>query len=211
MNVMQFLNVSTKYSLPRWNRNPVLRRAFRRLAQTVIRRRIDRDENLQYLIQTTRLQDGVNLYPAPYSTRQDKVTGEYAFAPWPEEDDALVGDCFGNFVIRRSPSYCAALIYFATGKILSERPADGNAHAKNWVKLLAINGFDQKAKRPIDGSYYIGVTPNIGEFGQLYWFEHTETSNKKGLRYRCSTYENFEYQQVLIRADRKDITWVKIA
>lgn len=212
MTKMQFVNFCTKYSVAKWNKHSFLRRIFREIAQRIILHHIRHDTVLKLVIQTTKLQGGVNLYPWPYCVKNSKSgfagASEYAFAPWSCcDDDTIVGDCFGNYVIRHSTSYCAALIYYATGKILSEN----RQHAKKWVATLAANGFSEVVKRPINGGYYIGVAPHIGQYGQLYWFEYVSEDCRDSLRYMCSTYENDEYQQCLIRADCKDIKWVKIA
>ena len=207
MTKMQFLNFCTKYSVKRWNKNPFLRRCFRKIAHHLILRQLQCDSTLQHLIHTTKLQGGVNLYPWPYCKMEGRPA-QYVFAPWSEEDeDCIVGDCFGDYVIRHSTSYCAVMIYYATGKILTKK----RQHAKYWVETLAANGFDQIVKRPIDGGYYIGVAPHIGTYGQLYWFEYTDTHYRDGLRYFCSTYKDFQYEQCWLRIDRKDIKWVKIA
>lgn len=205
---MQFLNLCTKYSVERWNKIPILRRICREVAQRLILLWIRHDLHLRRVVQMTHLQGGINLYPWPYCAEKTiSGTSEYIFAPWSESsDDAIVGDCFGNYVIRHSTSYCAAMIYLATGKILSKN----RQHAKKWVQTLAANGFSTTVRQPFDGGYYIGVAPEIGEYGQLYWFEHAHRPEQGSWYYTCSTYENYQYKQCQIDVNQQ-VTWVKIA
>lgn len=143
------------------------------------------------------------------------------FPGFEEDDDALVADVAG-FVIRRSPSYMVWKVWLTTGKILHKRKGT-HCHAKEWCELLDSYGY-RRADIQRDGpglhnrdGHYIGVSPDEGEFGQLYWFESyglKEYSDpgrlKDYLGYVCSTYRNFQEVNEWVDPDRDDIIWYKI-
>lgn len=167
----------------------------------------------------------VDTYPWPYR--------DAAFAPWPEDDGVilpgeptedrgytLISDEFG-FVIRRSTSYCAWKIYEQTHNSLNQRKASENGKkkrydGKDWIEFLAVNGFTETADFPQSDGYYVGVRPDYGEFGQLYWYERTVFADGDAMCWLtysliCSTYENFHYQTVRLKPDDPGIVWVRIA
>lgn len=152
-------------------------------------------------------------YPWPYHDPQ--------FPGFEEDDDALVADVAG-FVIRRSPSYMVWKIWLTTRKILHKRKGT-HCHAKEWCEFLDSYGFQRADIQRDDlglhnrDSHYIGVSPDEGEFGQLYWFEsyglneYSDPSRLKNyLGYVCSTYRNFQEVNEWVDPDRDDIIWYKI-
>lgn len=152
-------------------------------------------------------------YPWPYCDPQ--------FPGFEEDDDALVADV-AEFVIRRSPSYMIWKIWQTTGKILHKRKGR-HCHAKRWCAFLESYGFQEADIQQNDprlhslNSHYIGVSPDEGEFGQLYWLEgygRQDDFVANGLKnhwgYVCSTYRNFREVREWVDIDRKDIIWYKI-
>lgn len=148
----------------------------------------------------------------------------HAFAPWPEDDApgkyCIITDSQGG-AIRRSVSYVLWKYHEATGKRLQVFPGGNHQNdAKNWHEVMKLNH-----KTAIKGDFreylresplnlvecYIGVSPDEGEYGQLYWYEGIE--DKTGHVY-ASTYFRFNYNFVdiiPIELEADYITWYKVS
>lgn len=64
---------------------------------------------------------------------------------------------------------------------------------KRWREYLARCGYTKTVPRVGQGYFYIGIDPNYGEYGQLYWL--VAVPNKDGGRQvLAATYENFKFQ-----------------
>lgn len=192
-DMLKIANYFAKYSTARWNSCRVLR---------VICRLAYRAMGEIYILVHRNCS-----YPWPYC--------DESFAPWKEADDTLITDP-ANFVIRRSTSYCAWQIRRRTGKWLKKRQKvryDG----KDWGEFLSLNGFRKlRVEETLDPQkFYIGVEPEVGEFGQLYCFAYyyykwKRGGNSNGCYYACSTYVNFKPALRLISIQDRKVTWYEL-
>lgn len=91
--------------------------------------------------------------------------------------------------------------------------------AKNWAEFLELNGFsrvpDNTAKVGYYNHPYVGMAPDEGEYGQLYWFESRRWDSKDhrgsmGIYLLCPTFENFQPVIKRIDAKRSDIIWYEL-
>lgn len=123
------------------------------------------------------------------------------FAGWPEEEGWLISDSCG-FVIRHSTSYCAQKLHEISGRWL--RHGRGEIyHAKDWLQLLEINGYDEIVREPRDGNAYIGVIPDYGEYGLVVWFEQMEG--------RLAVFSTYRDGKHLVSRETPDhATWVRV-
>lgn len=154
--------------------------------------------------------DSRNTYPWPYRDRD--------FAPWPEERGTLVSDP-ARMVIRHSTSYVAWKIRELTGKwptkAIQPRDADHAAEiasrerpndAKYWVEFLAAQGYDSVCETLSEFGRYVGVNPNITEYGLVVWFESAPSSDPGEVL--ASTYLDGKFHYDLFVKDH--FTWVRI-
>ena len=204
MGVFTFLaNFFARFSVGRWNKNRILRKICRKVYRgmgslyVICRRWRYRGQELPEGTIT-------NTYPWPYRDPR--------FAPWEEDDRTesytLITDP-ANFVIRRSTSYIAWKIFELTGKWPLERGDRSRTfHAKYWQEFLRLNGYTESVEQPERGHHYVGICPEEGEFGQLFWLE--DVNAEKGVPlYTVSTYVNFHYRADF-NYEARGVTWVKI-
>lgn len=214
--LLALVNFLAKNSVPKWQNVRIVRwicrKGFQGMAEIYM-------ATPKYRAILDRYYHGVlvDTTPWPYCEKD--------FANWAEDDGViapgesaegrgytLISDCFG-FVIRRSPSYCAGKIRELTGNPLRKRVRQNQpTHAKHWVEFLAANGFTKAVTQPRNGGRYVGVRPDYGEFGQLYWFEYEEFGEQRfeGSELVCTTYEDFSFTIAKLPADLPGMTWVKI-
>lgn len=203
-------NLLAKFSCPKWNPYPILRRLCRYTFWGLA--------SIDHFFWSLGHPDASGTYP-----RLFRLTGR-----WEEDEGALVVDP-ANFVLRYATSYCAWCIRWLTGhwptkpiipksaahaKEISqrERPHD----AKYWLEFLEaqdcfIEVVDQPGKTMTTQDHYIGIDPNYGEYGLVVWFEKAYYNlNSPNLidTVLVSTYEHKQYlrKEVLLA----DFTWVKV-
>ena len=157
-----------------------------------------------------------NSYPPLFADKR--------FASWQfdcETDGNLITDP-SNFVIRYPTSYCNYKIWEATGEWLrrpkSEQlyqvmtgyhlPERGRFDARHWIGLLRFNGYweDSGLNYPLNGHHYVGLIPDVGEWGMLFWYEYGKRNE-----IFVSTYENFNYVlRPLTQEEMREVKWVEI-
>ncbi len=157
-------------------------------------------------------------YPWPYR--------ESDFADWPEEnmpgEYTLVSDPVG-FVVKHPTSFCAWKIRELTGRWPQKRQPGVTYHAKNWQEFLALNGYTRVLTALTENLYgwNVGILPEVGEFGDLLWYEYAMTKwDAKGENGRlagkvtgfvCTTYRQGKFCEVnLSLEEARQIIWVKI-
>jgi hypothetical protein len=95
-----------------------------------------------------------NTYPEPYKSASL---------------DSLVDPAL--FYNRECTSYCAWKIHEYTGKWMhSTVPGD----AKLWTTVLSANGY-KRVDKPTGSGKFVGVLPNSGKYGHVYWWEGGNT------------------------------------
>ncbi len=182
-------NFFAKYSTPRWNPIRPLRVVCRKIYQgmgNLYVRFSPAQRGYMEDCRVCRIGRRLDTYPWPYSDPD--------FAAWPEDDGivapgepatdrgyTLISDPIG-FVIRRPTSYCAWKIYEATGELL-QHPKHRRCDAKDWLTLLAKNGYNEIVLETAlrDGMNYVGVIPKYGEHGLVVWFERCGTRQCIGM------------------------------
>lgn len=217
-------NFFAKYSVDRWNHSRLLRALCRFVYRVMGAVYIFFSHDKYFLGGCSRSEfepDFTTIrddtYPWPYR--------ELDFARW-DEDNAigsytLVSDPAG-FVIRHSTSYCAWKIRELTGHWPKRRQPGVIYHAKNWQAFLAENGYTTVIDSPANAIFQncVGIDPDHGEFGQLYWYERprfarTDGSSVQCTGFYCSTYEAGTflrfYQSICLDLEAaKKLTWIVI-
>ncbi len=180
MFTLEQLNNFAKQSCPRWNRSRLTRlaarEAYQRAAQEFWESPEHRnliedyrtDKNSVHAITNAYLCDHswpVDTYPWPYCDEN--------FAAWADEPLRGRVDVVdqGGFAIRTGISYCAWKIFEATGKWL-EKKSSRQLYPKDWLKLLAKNGYSEIVEAPETGGDFVGVKTDFdGRVGYIVWFE----------------------------------------
>lgn len=204
MRTLMMANFLARYSTRKWNRSRILRVMCR-----LLYRKMGELYIFWHRVAHGGHGDGwpINTYPWPYVDPR--------FAPWEENDTicdyTLVTDS-ANFVIRRSASYVAWKIFELTGRWIKKREdrSGGSCHAKDWQKLLALNGYDEVVEYPERGHNYVGILSHYGELGLVVWFEGINALSQPGHEmYIVTTYDNFQYT-VHRQFSGEDTLWIKI-
>lgn len=184
--INHFVRTLAKLSVKRYDRIRVLR---------VIARRIYWALSDLYATLYPSL-PGENPYPWPYSDPE--------FGNFGEKEDTLVVDRSG-FIIRHSTSYCA----YRMKRILGhwpDRVQPKRYDAKDWAEYLTDLGFSE-VEISYNGASFLGVNPNVGEYGLVVWFEPCVRYEKTDL-VLVSTYFKGEYCELEVRRD--DYRWFLI-
>lgn len=209
-------NFFARYSTPRWNKIRPLRLICRWCYRFIME--TPAEIQCHRRVQRVPWWEFANRDTYPYRKRRNCV-----FAPWPECDEpgkyCLISDSRGA-VIRRSVSYVLWKYHEATGRHLLLFDGGGHANdAKNWIGENGVMYLNLKSA--VEGNFteylyahpehrtghYIGVSPDEGEFGQLYWYEGVDSED--GTIY-VSTYYQLDYAFIeLIPCESKAgyITW----
>ena len=122
-----------------------------------------------------------NTYPEPYKS-----------APL----DSLVDPA--AFYNRECTSYCAWKIKEYTGRWMTDT-VPGNA--KQWDRVLTVNGY-KKVSKPSGTGKFVGVIPNSGPYGHVYWWESGNTISE----YNYTTRGGYGTRTVNLN----EATWYKI-
>ncbi|MBR2709140.1 hypothetical protein IKE98_02325 [Candidatus Saccharibacteria bacterium] len=194
---LRIANMWAKYSCPEWNKIRILRKFCRLRYQKTAERYWMSPEGSQ-LTRRYKAGEVIDTYPKPYCLQ--------GFANWPEKGDKknynLISDQ-SLCVIKYPTSYCAWKIFEETGtwprKTSSER-----LDAKRWVQFLQEAGYSKVVDHPSEGHRYVGVNPDIGEWGLVVWLEE---KHKKG-KVLVSSYVKKRYKKWWVK--EKDFTWVLI-
>lgn len=208
---LQEVNKWAKKSCPRWNKNQLSRRAYRKAY---------RDAAIEFANSSTGERISglylsgvkeINTYPWPYSDPD--------FANWEEDDSekgySLISDQSGC-VVKYATSYCAWKIYELTG-VWPQKTSSERLDAKRWVQFLAEAGYTETVSRPENRHYYVGVKPDEGKWGLVVWFESDDAqlaAKFGGKPFEddshifVSSYVDKAYKAWWAAAD--DFTWVKI-
>ena len=190
-------NFWAKLSCPRWNKIRPLRhfarKKYRNLAKGCW-------ESAWWACKTDKYQKGswgINTYPMPYAHPY--------FASWEEDDSEkgynLISDQSGC-VIKYSTSYCAWKIFEAAG-VWPQKTSEQRLDAKNWVQFLDEAGYDVVTEDLDPDFHYVGINPNLGEWGLVVWLE--EVSDETAI---VSTYVDKEY--CFFEVEKNEYSWVKI-
>lgn len=222
MTIMTHLaNFFAKHSVDRWNRYWPLRKLCRSIYQGMSAIYIFRTDDHRYIFggrsrsefEPKLFEIRPDTYPWPYS--------KWIFAHWEECDIpgsyTLVPDPAG-FVVHYSTSYCAWKIRERTGRWPKRRQPGVTYHAKDWQAFLAENGYTEIIDSPAESLLQncIGIDPDCGDFGQVYWYEgarlvKTEDNPLVCAGFNCSTYENRVHNIVCFGLEEaKKLIWVKI-
>lgn len=211
-------NFVARKSVTKWNKNPVSRRIFRKIRHLI--EFCDEKFSDEHQERLVCYNGGVCKYrhgrsSCGYMVSRDSWVDTMPdllrnpdYANWPLEDDPenynLLGDRFG-WVIRQSPSYVNFKHLQATGKPLKH---DGICHAKDWGPMLELNGY-HPTSLPLTGRHYIGVSPNEGEYGQVYWLEDVGHYRQKTV-IEASTYLNNKHHIESFIAEECGVIWYEI-
>ena len=188
-------NRYAQMSCTRWNRakSPIVKKLFGWLYKAS--RRKNREKYRAMLIPG----EGENTYPWPFC--------DYGFADWPEDDSpegySLISDPSGC-VIRYSTSYCAWKIYEQTGR-WPQKTAKIRLDAKNWIRFLREAGYPDIVAYPSVGGKYVGIKPDVGEFGLCVWFEGEAPEKDMAV---ASSYVDKVFFLDTVKV--ADFTWVRI-
>ncbi len=158
---------------------------------------------------------------------KDYPYGDPRFAPWPEsdaiDDYTLITDS-ANFVIRRSTSFIAWMMKRYCGSwpklpVPGERkPGEHKFDAKHWDEVLEFNKWERVPDEPYptkldaESSYFIGIIPNEGEFGQLVWLVDVRMKFQNGTTFSwyVRTYKDFKEQEYYIPAEKESgVIWYR--
>lgn len=189
-------NKHARKSCACWNPNRVSRLwnrfCYRTMARDFYLSRKWIDRSVRYLYGEYSL----NTYPWPYS--------DSGFANWREYPDNLITDQ-SNFVVKYATSYCAWKIFEYTGH-WPQRCSKERFDAKRWVQFLAEAGYPNIVDKLERERHYVGINPNIGEYGLVVWAEGGAVENGHTT---VSTYYNKEYCFTVV--DVKQYIWVEIS
>lgn len=211
-------NFIARKSVTKWNKNPVSRRIFRKIRHLIEfcdeKFSRDRRERMRHYY------GGVFKPHHREFVHDPEISQDYwidttpnllrnlDYANWPLEDDPenynLLGDRFG-LVIRMGPCYVHMKHLETTGRPLKH---DGICHAKDWGSMLELNGY-HPTSLPLTGRHYIGVSPNEGEYGQVYWLEEVGHYRQKTV-IEASTYLNNKHHIESFIAEECGVTWYEI-
>ena len=190
-------NFWAKLSCPRWNKIRPLRHFARKKYRNLAK---ECWESAWWVCKTDKYQKGswdINTYPMPYAHPY--------FANWEEDDSkkgySLISDQSGC-VIKYSTSYCAWKIFEATG-VWPQKTSKQRLDAKNWEQFLEEAGYDVVTEDPDPDFHYVGINPNLGEWGLVVWLE--EVDDETAI---VSTYVNKEYR--FFEIEKNEYSWVKI-
>lgn len=221
-------NTCARLSCERWNRFRSLRAMFRMAylalgecgAEQQRRqvRRTERSAKTSPQAKAPKTRPCTNTYPWPYR--------EPEFANWPVCYDlgerTLVTDPAG-FPVRHCTSYCAWKICELTGRWPTVQPEAAQiSPAKDWQRFLAANDYTNIVETPMidTGRHYVGIAPNEGWAGQVYWYEGHLRARRTTLNgwphhepatIRCSTYTEHGFVCLRFRvAAAKKLLWVQL-
>lgn len=239
LTLTQIATLLAKYSLGRWNKSRLLRKLCRMAYQGMgeayaiwheIRKGMsvwgecvrEKETAKEEPIRPTESEERKtfsNTYPWPYV--------DEGFANWPPSDekgeDALVCDPAG-FVVKHCTSYCAWKIRELTGHWPKVRQSGAVYHAKDWEEFLAKNGFTKRVDTPEDEprGRFVGMCPDQGEYGQLYWFEEMRYVKcawvERGVQYNhsppvfdCTTYYEGQFANIsMSKSAAEGLRWVQV-
>lgn len=198
MGSVRVANFWARMSCPRWNKIRFLRhlarKEFRHLAE-----KCWEEEGWQKKIKKYKAGDWIiDTYPGPYY--------HPAVANWEEDDSPegynLISDQSGC-VIKYSTSYCAWKIFEATGT-WPQKTSRERLDSKRWVQFLKEAGYPETTDRPSPNYYYVGVNPDIGEWGLTVWLE--EVIDDETVMVSSYVDKKYRFWEIEIN----DYTWVKI-
>ncbi|MDO4889559.1 MAG: hypothetical protein Q4A25_02635 [Candidatus Saccharibacteria bacterium] len=198
MESVKVANFWAKLSCPKWDKFRPLRHfarnRYRKLAQKCWESEVWQRKIKQYKSGNW----NIDTYPGPYYHQY--------FADWEENDSPegynLISDQ-SNCVIKYSTSYCAWKIFEATG-VWPQKISKERLDAKRWVQFLAEAGYTEVVKDLDPRYYYVGINPDIGEWGLVVWLESIEDKDEVIV----SSYPDKRHQWWATEKDA--YTWVKI-
>lgn len=203
-------NLLAKFSCPKWNSYPVLRRLCRYTFWGLV--------SIDHFLWSLSRSNASDTYP-----RLFRLAGR-----WEEDEGALVVDP-ANFVLRYATSYCAWRIrrltrHWPTKPVIPKNAAhareisqrERSHDAKFWLEFLEaqdcfLGVVEQPGKTMTTQNHYIGIDPSYGEYGLVVWFEkayYNLNSPELITTVLVSTYENKRYVRKEVALT--DFTWVKI-
>ena len=210
---LEEMNEWAMKSCPRWNKNKLRRRAYRKAYREAAEHYWETSPVSQMLHAAYESGECVDTYPWPYRDPD--------FANWEEDDSddgySLISDQSGC-VIKYATSYCAWKIFEATGT-WPQKTSSERLDAKRWVQFLAEAGYTEIVGVPQNGHRYIGIKPDEGEWGLVVWFESDDNSAKYLKDYQgvdtseapmifVSSYVDKKHKAWRVKPE--DFTWVKI-
>ena len=191
------VNGWAKKSCPKWNRNRLSRRRYREKYRNAAKKNWESPGHQELISKYFNGEFWVDTYPWPYSDPN--------FANWEEDDSnenySLISDQSGC-VIKYATSYVAWKIFELTNT-WPQKKTPIRMDAKNWQQFLAEAGYETVVDAPI-ARHYVGIRPDIGEWGLVVWVESVFTD-----RAYVSTYINKEHDVFLVKIE--DYIWIKIA
>lgn len=214
--LLTLANFYAWYSMEENNRHPILRTLCRKSYQILAE--AQETLSLRHLRQIWQYKEGnyaVDTYSPMYANE--------CFAGWMRQMKAKVPIVDGGYwKVRECTSYCACKIRQSTGVWLKCRPivvADEEIdplltisvwsqkpvhHAKDWLLLLHTLGYESVDNLQ-NGHLYVGVNSQIGDSGEVVWFERRHLDGRIGV----STYRQGQHCTLLVKP--KMYVWVKIA
>lgn len=203
MVTLEKVNEWARKSCPRWNKNKLSRRAYRKAYRDAAKEWWESPAGQDLMAKyRDRDQDGlcfIDTYPWPYR--------EQDFANWEEDDSSdgysLISDQSGC-VVKYATSYCAWKIFEATGT-WPQKTSKERLDARRWVQFLAEAGYTEVVDYLEAGHHYVGIDPDVGEWGIVVWLDGYIDNSPVGY---MSSYRNGEF--VTWIDDIHCYTWVKI-
>lgn len=195
-------NYHAKLSCTMWNKNRLSRIYHRQKGYELAKRAYLMPEHQERVRQYKAGYHDINTYNPLYACHD---YGNWELNDEPDKYNLLTDP--SKFIIRFAPSYCNQKIGERIG-YLPTRKTQTLYHAKKWRSYLAEIGFnkllpsDAKLK---DGCCYVGIDPDVGEYGLVVWFEGTLDFGRK---IKTSTYLNNDYTQMIVTPDQ--FSWVAI-
>ncbi|MBQ3469415.1 hypothetical protein IJH16_00360 [Candidatus Saccharibacteria bacterium] len=197
MEKVDQVNKWAKKSCPKWNKNRLLRKINREKYRNAARKYWEGPG--KKFSEAYKSGEIIDTYPWPYSDPE--------FANWEEDDNSesytLISDQ-SLCVVKYATSYCAWKVFETTG-IWPQKTTKERLDAYRWVQFLAEAGYHPAATQtPRNGHRYIGINPDISEWGIVVWFEK-ELEDGNVL---VSSYVNKNYK--VWPVEPEDFTWVLI-